>query len=66
MSTYVEYVQQVVAEFGADTIRVPLGSESILDGVGVTVEPDPSPHLSDNRVVEFYASGTLVARSKLP
>lgn len=65
MSTYIEYVVQVVTEFEVDLIKVPHGSEPLFEGVGVTVEPDPGVSSFD-RVVEFYASGVLVARAKLP
>lgn len=66
MNTYNEYIRQVIAEFGVDQIKVPNGTEALFEGIGVSIESDSSTTLSDNRVVEFYASGILVARAKLP
>lgn len=69
MSTYADYAQYVsliVAEYGVDSVLVPSGQESIFSEFGILVQVESGTELSEARVVEFYASGTLVARAKLP
>jgi hypothetical protein len=69
MSTYADYAQYVsliVAEYGVDSVLVPSGQESIFSEFGILVQVESGTELSEARVVEFYASSTLVARAKLP
>lgn len=63
---YVQYISSIISESLADTIQVPVGYETAFSGFGISVQAEVGTELSEAHAVAFYASGTLVARAKLP
>lgn len=60
-----EYISEVVLSTGADRIVFPEGY-LVVDMSPLTIEHTTDPDLVQNRVMEFYAGVTLVARAKIP
>ncbi len=60
-----DYINEVVLCTGADRLVLPEGS-MVFDVESITIEHTTDPELVQNRVMEFYAGTTLVARAKIP